>query len=310
VHGCILGLFFCAATLVGEADRLWQIQGEKEARQLRAGYTGSLRDAQSTEPRDKERIMLEVASSGLEDEVNRAIEVLLVAGASTPTLRAAVRRAGVLKRAGYTPMSLVIMSWAAWNNASFSYPVSRLLIYYSQWAREVCTGDIPPAYQFYCTPPDLEVYIQAFGTLEALVWLLLFACMPWDRRGFAARSLVTLMGVGLTALFVPRRLLGGTQVDLTWERRALVFGIAPVMLALSAAGPARVAGIPRLGPCLVRLLMQSACAQAANAPSGPAGSGCAVQDDGKAPTMLGSCQRGCDGRDCDSVKAANGWFSL
>eukprot|EP00449_Zooxanthella_nutricula_P026290 CAMPEP_0198552290 /NCGR_PEP_ID=MMETSP1462-20131121/78338_1 /TAXON_ID=1333877 /ORGANISM="Brandtodinium nutriculum, Strain RCC3387" /LENGTH=52 /DNA_ID=CAMNT_0044282947 /DNA_START=14 /DNA_END=169 /DNA_ORIENTATION=+ len=52
--------------MAAEKDRLQRIQNQCEAEQLRKGYSGSVRDAESTKPVDKETIMEELATSGLE----------------------------------------------------------------------------------------------------------------------------------------------------------------------------------------------------------------------------------------------------
>mmetsp|Transcript_73508 Transcript_73508/g.239181 ORF Transcript_73508/g.239181 Transcript_73508/m.239181 type:complete len:111 (-) Transcript_73508:194-526(-) len=100
--GCALrSLGLCVAAAVAEADRLWGLQSMEEAAQLRRHFTGELRDAQSSVDSDKEKILGELEASGQEEHVNRAIDVLLASGVSTPTLQAAAERIGVLEQAGY-----------------------------------------------------------------------------------------------------------------------------------------------------------------------------------------------------------------
>eukprot|EP00449_Zooxanthella_nutricula_P064228 CAMPEP_0198562870 /NCGR_PEP_ID=MMETSP1462-20131121/97844_1 /TAXON_ID=1333877 /ORGANISM="Brandtodinium nutriculum, Strain RCC3387" /LENGTH=87 /DNA_ID=CAMNT_0044293807 /DNA_START=11 /DNA_END=271 /DNA_ORIENTATION=- len=87
--------------MAAEKDRLQMTQNQSEAEQLRNGYNGSVRDAESTMPEDKATIMEELATSGLEEQVDYAIEVLLVAGASTKTLRSMMQRTGMVDQAAY-----------------------------------------------------------------------------------------------------------------------------------------------------------------------------------------------------------------
>merc|ERR1712107_20360 len=79
-------LSLVCATPAAAVDRLWRIRAAEEATKLRHGYSGSLRDAQSSDPEDKRRILEELESSGVEQEVNEAVEVLLETGMSTPSL--------------------------------------------------------------------------------------------------------------------------------------------------------------------------------------------------------------------------------
>jgi len=111
-----LGL--CVAAALAEADRLWGLQSMEEATQLRWHFTGELRDAQSSVDSDKEKILRELEASGQEQHVNRAIDVLLASGVSTPTLQAAAERAGVLEQAGYWNLGIVSVIWVMWASES------------------------------------------------------------------------------------------------------------------------------------------------------------------------------------------------
>ena len=60
-----------------EADRLQGIQGLEQARQLRNGYSGSVKDAESSNPDDLSRIFTEIDQRGLQSEVDHAVDALL-----------------------------------------------------------------------------------------------------------------------------------------------------------------------------------------------------------------------------------------
>ena len=46
--------------VVGDADRQWRLVADEQRRQLRDGYSGSVRDAQCSVPQDKARIFEEI----------------------------------------------------------------------------------------------------------------------------------------------------------------------------------------------------------------------------------------------------------
>merc|ERR1712137_1100087 len=69
------------------ADWQWDAQLRMETCLLRRDFTGCLSDAQASNRKDREKILAEIRESGNEEDVNRAVRVLLTAGMSTSSLR-------------------------------------------------------------------------------------------------------------------------------------------------------------------------------------------------------------------------------
>merc|ERR550534_2633858 len=100
---CLLFSFFVCR----EADRLWAKQAEGEAAELRRGFTGRLQDAASSVARDRATILAAIAAEGLEQDVERAIEVLIDAGMTTPCLRASAALGVDISGAGSWSLGMV-----------------------------------------------------------------------------------------------------------------------------------------------------------------------------------------------------------
>mmetsp|Transcript_57178 Transcript_57178/g.145177 ORF Transcript_57178/g.145177 Transcript_57178/m.145177 type:complete len:610 (+) Transcript_57178:38-1867(+) len=264
-----LGLCFGSATL--EADRIWWIRTQQESSQLLMGYTGRLRDAKSSKEEDKERIFREVVASGMENDVDSAIQVLLDSGVSTPMLRTAVAHAGRLKQAGYWNLSLVVVYWTSWVYVNLYCIVNRAEAHWhftgigqcdDNHVLRVCMDldDAPTCSRLinYCRSPFEvpECSRSLLGLLWAAAWLVSFAACSRDKRGFAAAALVRMIGVGGLIILFPALVL--FQVDFydnTVGLGVLNYGIEPVALILSIVGPGRTSTVPLIGRLLVRLLM-------------------------------------------------------
>merc|ERR1740121_799555 len=104
------GVFGALTAAAMEVDRLWAKQGRREAQQLREGYTGKLSDAQASVMRDKECILAEIAGSGVQAEVEHAVQVLISAGMSTPELRAAARSGANVQGAGKWKVGMIVIT--------------------------------------------------------------------------------------------------------------------------------------------------------------------------------------------------------
>jgi len=205
-----------------------------EKEELLRGYTGSLRDAQSSKPSDKEAILAELDASGHEEEVDMAVEVLIKSGMSTPTLRAASALAGPLQQAGY------------WNYC-FVCVVS------------VVIGDFLVGLQEREGPALL---LTCCLFLLCCLWLLIFVFLRPDRRGFASRVMFRL---GFTCMFLEVvghiifHLGGGVSHQDFVPMRSVTIVAWMATITLSLAGPGVVAGLPLIGVPLVRYIMQANC---------------------------------------------------
>jgi len=187
------------------------------AAELQTGYTGRLRDAGSTNPEDKERILGELAASGVEEDVDSAIQVLLESGASTPTLREAVRRTGALEHAFYWNLSLLLLFIGGW----CWLPLNRGSLLWAE-RHSVC----PDGPELVCSPlwSHYELWLIILAFLEAMAWLLCFCMLPMDMRGFACRAMVRFFGTAAVLVFIVPLLTMG--VSLMWVSLMGAFSIA------------------------------------------------------------------------------------
>eukprot|EP00928_Gymnodinium_smaydae_P033130 TRINITY_DN23819_c0_g1_i1.p1 TRINITY_DN23819_c0_g1~~TRINITY_DN23819_c0_g1_i1.p1 ORF type:complete len:649 (+),score=58.23 TRINITY_DN23819_c0_g1_i1:72-2018(+) len=261
----MIGCALCIAAILSEVDVLFGIAYNREAEQLRNSYTGKLQDAQSSKPEDKESIQAEISASGLADAVDDAIQILLDAGMSTPTLQLAVSRAGSLHRASHVPWMLICIAWSFWIFASLDriFTICELhwlhtvvhedcltCVFGEDRDKAFCARIISR-----CTHP-LEVpvvWIFSFGVLAAVVWLVLFANLSLDKRGFAAKAL----GRGWLLGFVPYTIanLAGVTTEEAPVAMPFFLMLSVTVVLLTAAGPGRIACLPIIGPPLVRILL-------------------------------------------------------
>jgi len=233
----------CATTV----DRVHAIRADDEARQLRQGYKGRLRDAKASKLEDKDAILGELAESGLEASVNEAIQVLLDSGVSTPTMRAATKRAGKLVKAGQWRLSVVTITLAMW-------VLLGLLSFISCFVRN----------RYDASRAWAETWASMLCIAEAVAWLILFRFFELDRRSFSVRVLyrifgIVFFGIGLRVFFI---YLDGSQnfflsdaMSEAWLQHVLCLFIGPLILSLSCMGPGLVAAVPGVGPALVRCLV-------------------------------------------------------
>jgi len=285
MHKQLLDAAFAVSVAVAaacaEADRLWLTHAKRARAQLRSGYTGRLRDAESSVPEDKTRIISELVSSGLEQEVDHAIQVLLDSGISSSVIRAAVSRAGRLDRAGYWNLSLVVACVLLWMYLALLPLADKRdqQLYRFECAAlgtgAACGGPRRGGHvlldssamttchqlQLYCAnfagrpeAVDTPLWKVILPIPQVALWVLLFSAWRDDRRCFAAAALIRVLGLAAAAmaayhLWKARRF---NHEDPTFY--VLNFGVAPVVLVLSIAGPGFVSMVPAVGPLLVRVL--------------------------------------------------------
>eukprot|EP00434_Breviolum_minutum_P007846 symbB.v1.2.006923.t1/scaffold400.1/size211454/2 len=87
--------------LAMELDRLHSVKTDLAEENLARGFTGKLQDANCSVEADAEQILEQLRESGHEKEVEDAVEVLMTMNVSTPELRTAVQRAGLLLDASH-----------------------------------------------------------------------------------------------------------------------------------------------------------------------------------------------------------------
>jgi len=156
----VYSLFAATSLAACASDLVRDRQLHLETAQLRNKFTGSLDDAMSSEPSDRERIMAEIQTSGSWEQVNRAVEVLLLAGVSTPSLRAATERGGDVRGAARWSLGHVLAVALVWVAA----PVTHVLLDES------------------CGQPWR--FVPCLKVLQGLAWLLLFVTKQPDQRSF------------------------------------------------------------------------------------------------------------------------------
>lgn len=259
--GWLLAIGLCCAAIVAEMDRLRCVDFYRETEQLANGYTGKLRDATASMERDKERIMAEVLGSGMEDNVDSAIQVLLDAGMSTPELRLAVAcGAGRMKQAGYVPWAMVVLALLFWIGVPIGH-VSFVVEQHQAYRLEgdcSCDGCSFSRLAGGCIPPLLrpELWISLLGILGAILWLCFFLRQGLDKRGFAAAVLVRcVIWIGFPG-FAGTAFGGITAHENFVAHLNLQAVVAPTIWMLTAAGPGRVSKIPCVGPRLVKFFMK------------------------------------------------------
>jgi len=220
---------FAAFFALREVDRLWAREHKREAAELQQDYTGRLQDAVASVPQDREHILAAIQTQNQEADVERAIDVLINAGMSTPALRSAAALGVDVSGAG------------CWNSGFVFGTVVFLVI--TPWLHLV-TESVTPFWTFWCS----------VLTTEGIIWAVLFSYLGVDQRGFAASS-ATLLGFlphGLTwavAFLAGAERPGGIS-DLA---SAIVWG--PLVITFSRMGVAGCAALPWPGVHIARLIM-------------------------------------------------------
>lgn len=238
-----LGVGVCAAAVVAEFDRLERLQCIIQGQQLRKGYTGSLLDAQASLESDKKTIMTELQSSGLQQDVDEAIEVLLGSGMLTPSLRE-MSKAGNVKVAERVNLYTVTLVTAM----KLFFPLHKLA-----WSLD--TRQYDSVFRFFTSDWN---WLHVMFSLEPLAFLLIFFVKAEkDMRSYAAMLLSRLWWVpSFCVLWLPR-VLAGVFVHTNTVGYAIQYSIVLASLVLVVLGPVRVCCIPTLGPLLIQYLFAS-----------------------------------------------------
>ncbi|CAE7455888.1 unnamed protein product [Symbiodinium natans] len=204
-----------------ECDRLLGIEAVKQAKQLRDGFTGRIRDAKTSNLADGKRIREIIAENRAEADVDKAVAVLLRMNLSTSELRRATARVGALGNATSWSRAIFAINMSFWITAAFNTSIWR----------------IEPGFQ----------WVPFAATAEALIVGIGFQLLPRDRRAFAQSS------GSLLLLFIPK-FIPGVPAGGKWGD-VILHGVAvPLLIMMAFAGPSRTARVPVLGPMLVRLL--------------------------------------------------------
>ena len=95
---------FASLFLIAEFDRVRSLQIDREGQQLRKQYDGSIRFASCSQETDQRNIWDEIGDKV--EEVDRAIDVLISAGMSSPALRTAAKSGVDVKGAGHAELAI------------------------------------------------------------------------------------------------------------------------------------------------------------------------------------------------------------
>ena len=188
----------------------------------------------------------EIKDQGQQDMVNHAVQVLLDMNLFSKDLQEITNHTGPLGDISTWSRSILAVSLLWWVTNTNQIWIGRILQHddkeMAHWLRWV-------------------VFVGA--ALEAVSFYLLFVFMPDHRKAFAERTQVLLL---LPVILTYSGLFSGPSYETFY-----VFFVNSAVVGLSAAGPARVATIPRIGAPIVRALFGRSPFKAASLKS--AGSG-------------------------------------
>jgi len=264
----LFGVGICAGALMSGIDRLRRVEANREAGQLRKDYTGRLRDAKASVQADKESIMAELESSGVEKDVEQAVQVLLDCGMSTTTLRSAAFRAGRLGHAGYVNWSMMVIAWVGCAFAPAFHLAHLLQSHYihavlhedctKECLQDKCVTLESEQQSEFCGNPleSYHVWLTMLAICQLMTWILLFATRRRDSRGFASNALIRIAAATGVLVFVLPMFLARLSVDRNHAGQVIFCCVAlPLCLLVSALGPGRTSKMPLIGPWVVRLLL-------------------------------------------------------
>jgi len=209
--------FWCS-----EADRLWEIDSQTQSHQLKSGYTGRVCDSSSTMDSDKDAILAEIDDSIGQHTVDETIQVLLMAGLSTPSLRAAHKKGVDISCAGRVRLKYCWLALANWIVQITLIP--RLIDTWRTW-------------------------VSVASLVMLLTWIL-YCCMAnLDHRAFAVSAAFKLHVTLLVQLEF-------CVVTLNyWSVPVCCLIMDAIIILVSGLGPGGVATLPCIGPWLTQFIL-------------------------------------------------------
>ena len=249
-------LLMAAFFLVAEADRMWAARALIEADELTRGYTGQLQNAESSNEEDRRAILLEIDSSGCRYAVDEAVDVLIFAGMSSPSLQLAARMGVNVKSTGRCKRSVALIAWGHW----FLGPAQDLLEMLEEdaaretfWAALITLleGGVCLSVVFWQTMDR-----RTFTSLVVLKVFFLVYMLP-----DMVYHLIDFFGIVIYFLvgsYPPVDLQMLDQIRcMSMFTDACVLG--PITVLLSAIGPGNLACVPLIGPHLAQYILGSHC---------------------------------------------------
>ncbi|CAE7208210.1 unnamed protein product [Symbiodinium sp. CCMP2592] len=217
-----------------EVDRVNGQSRAEEAVQLRRGFRGSIAHATCSEPDDADRIHAEIGTQT--EDVDYAIQVLLTAGMSTPTLRD-VARAGVgIQDAGHAEIAVPFLALIPFTAMSiFSFCINFEYLPEAAWVYYV---------------------LQVYPILCRVALLLVISRSATDERCFIMKMMTKLVAIYLAVI---------CPILVQWEwygssghlpDQALIdVCFYTAMCCFSFLGMRGTLALPRCGPCLLQLFL-------------------------------------------------------
>ncbi|CAJ1330431.1 unnamed protein product [Effrenium voratum] len=229
---------FCAI----EVDIVMHEDATIRSEFLQRDFSGRLLDAKCSSDADRENITQELMQSGTAQQVEETVNMMVRMHHVTPELRRTASLTGRLGDVSRFNWLLIVCGLYAW----LGVPLRRFIKYSDR-------------IYFPLVTPLLVV-----SFVEGLLWFMLFLCSPQDRKSFAASQLrlwLLLLLLHWWDQYSSLHLTSGGHND-DWFPFAGAVVLGPPCLALSLAGPFRVARIPFVGPLMVQLLLgQFHCAR-------------------------------------------------
>ncbi|CAK9012086.1 unnamed protein product [Durusdinium trenchii] len=226
--GLLLWCGFLTPVWLVEFERLKNADAAKRTKLLSQGFSGIM-DAACASEIDQRNIHAEILQSGMMQEVETAVDVLLSSNSSTVELQRTVALVGQLGDVTNFSRMRVLVGVIFW----IEFPI----LNYVAYMRPTRETPDPPL------EPALSSFLMA---LQGCLWLLLFACLSTLRRSFAT----ALLNLWLICLpLMPQwAFIGGRG-----EAYSLLgaWCIGPFILIASVAGPFRVARVPLVGVPIV-----------------------------------------------------------
>ncbi|CAE7551098.1 unnamed protein product [Symbiodinium natans] len=183
-------LAFASAFYLLEVDRVRGTAAVSEAAQLGREYAGSIAHASCSRPEDDEHIRREIGAKMR--EVDYAIEVLMAAGVSTPSLRAIARRGVNITKAAHSELTMPLIFLVPLNIIGAMKLFFNVFYLNPTWivipALEAITVVVRVhlLWMTLCSPPDETCFILMVVTKLAILYLivLLPEILVWE--SFAA----------------------------------------------------------------------------------------------------------------------------
>ncbi|CAE7904170.1 unnamed protein product [Symbiodinium necroappetens] len=214
-----------------------------------SGYTGSIVDAACSRAEDEQRIREEIGDQI--GAVDYAIEVLMSAGMSTPTLREIASKGVSIQQAANPALALPMLMFGP-----FLAITAFTLVLDAVYLDSFWTWRLVP--------------LRTLTCLERILMIILIRQSPRDERCFDY-LVIQKCAVVYLAVFTPSMFQCEMIGKLSYQKDSMWFVIPPVayttMFIFVLLGFRRTANLPcGLGPCLVQLfLARDPCVQLAAA---------------------------------------------